>query len=317
MARRNADPTPIGHPIFAEPQPTADPTRFRVRRPSDDAAYQTIDELNAESRLAPLPFPSPRGGVEPVFTLADALGADGADIVERIAAAGQLVFHSVGDTGSVRGLQNQELVADKMLADFDEEAPETVPQFFFHLGDVIYNFGEAIHYYDQFYDPYHDYPAPIVAIAGNHDGMIAPGAQTPTLEAFLQNFCATEFEITPEAGGLSRTAQIQPGVFFTFEAPLLRILALYSNVLENPGVIASPEIGDAQLGACPDSCWREWWSEGWPAQLARASLPRLCAVQISAHSAFTLSKPRNRNCLNPLACLICPNTGSTTCFLSL
>jgi hypothetical protein len=54
-----------------------------------------------------------------------------------------------------------------------------------------------------------------------------------------------------------------------------------------------------------------------PAQLARASLPRLCAVQISAHSAFALSKPRNRNCLNPLAGLIGSNTGSTTCFLSL
>src|SRR5208282_6836607 len=75
----------------------------------------------------------------------------------------------------------------------------------------------------------------------------APGTQTPTLEAFLQNFCATEFEVTPEAGGLSRTAQIQPGVFFTFEAPFLRVIALYSNTLEDPGVIASPEIGDSQL----------------------------------------------------------------------
>ena len=36
-------------------------------------------------------------------------------------------------------------------------------------------------------------------------------------------------------------------MFFTFEAPLLRIIALYSNVLEDPGVIASPEIGHAQL----------------------------------------------------------------------
>jgi hypothetical protein len=107
MARQNADPTPIGHPIFAQPRPTADPTRFRIRRPSDDAAYRTIDQLNAESKLAPLPFPSPRGGAEPVFTLAEALGANGADIVKRIAAAGQLVFHSVGDTGSVRGPQNQ------------------------------------------------------------------------------------------------------------------------------------------------------------------------------------------------------------------
>jgi hypothetical protein len=76
MARRNADPTPIGHPIFAQPQPTADPTRFRIRRPSDDAAYRTIDQLNAESKLAPLPFPSPRGGVEPVFTLAESLSGN-------------------------------------------------------------------------------------------------------------------------------------------------------------------------------------------------------------------------------------------------
>ena len=60
-------------------------------------------------------------------------------------------------------------------------------------------------------------------------------------------FCATSFEVTPEAGGLSRTAQIQPGVFFTFEAPFVRILTLYSNTLEDPGVIADATIGDSQL----------------------------------------------------------------------
>ena len=32
---------------------------------------------------------------------------------------------------------------------------------------------------------------------------------------------------------------IQPGVYFTFEAPYVRILGLYSNVLEDPGVISS------------------------------------------------------------------------------
>ena len=31
---------------------------------------------------------------------------------------------------------------------------------------------------------------------------------------------------------------IQPGVYFTLEAPFVRILALYSNVLEDPGVIS-------------------------------------------------------------------------------
>ena len=37
-------------------------------------------------------------------------------------------------------------------------------------------------------------------------------------------------------------------------------------------------------------------------------------MQSIAHSPLTLFKPRRRNCLKPLACLICPNTGSTTCF---
>ena len=46
---------------------------------------------------------------------------------------------------------------------------------------------------------------------------------------------------------LSRTAQIQPGVFFTFEAPFLRIIVLYSNMLEDPGVIQNATIGDSQI----------------------------------------------------------------------
>ena len=53
--------------------------------------------------------------------------------------------------------------------------------------------------------------------------------------------------VLPEAGGLSRTAQIQPGVFFTFEAPFVRILVFYSNALEDPGVIANSTIGNSQL----------------------------------------------------------------------
>jgi hypothetical protein len=32
---------------------------------------------------------------------------------------------------------------------------------------------------------------------------------------------------------------IEPGVYFTFDAPFVRILGLYSNVLEDPGVISS------------------------------------------------------------------------------
>ena len=243
----NTGPTATDRPGFAQPQPTADPTKFEVKHPSDNPAYKRIDELNREHNLAAMPFPAPRGVPEPRLTLAAVLGDNEAALQRQIAAKGQIVFHATGDTGNTRGPESQNLVADKLVSDFNETDASDLPSFFFHLGDVIYSFGEAQYYYDQFYEPYRDYPAPILAIAGNHDGMVAPGTNATTLAAFLENFCATEFEVTPEAGGLSRTAQIQPGVFFTFEAPFLRILALYSNTLEDPGVIADDTIGASQL----------------------------------------------------------------------
>jgi hypothetical protein len=240
-------PHDIGHPVFAQPEPTADPTKFEVPHPSDSKVYKEIDQLNAEHKLFPLPFPPPRDLPEPRLALAQALGPDGARTVKTITDSGQIVFHAVGDSGNTRGPDPQNQVADKLVSDFSDAEAKERPQFFFHLGDVIYNFGEAQYYYDQFYDPYRDYPAPILALAGNHDGMVSPDSNVPTLRAWLENFCATEFEVMPEAGGLSRTAQIQPGVFFTFEAPFLRVLALYSGTLEDPGVIAGEQVGESQL----------------------------------------------------------------------
>jgi predicted phosphodiesterase len=83
-----------------------------------------------------------------------------------------------------------------------------VPRFFFHLGDIVYNFGEDNYYYDQFFDPFRDYDAPILAIPGNHDGEVYPGDPSGTLQAFLKVFCASRFQRLPEAGGLSRTSMI-------------------------------------------------------------------------------------------------------------
>lgn len=244
-------------PIFAQPSPTEDPTTFHIPHASDGQAYKVIDELNKEHKLRALPFPAPRGGVEPRLTLAQVLGdtagappavrATAQATVAAITAAGQIVFHSLGDCGSTRGPASQNLVVDKLLGDFKESDPREIPQFHFLLGDIVYSFGELQYYYDQFYEPYRDYPAPILAAAGNHDGMVSPLAGARSLEAYLRNFCADGFTVTPEAGGLSRTAQIQPGVFFTFEAPLVRIITLYSNTLEDPGVIADEVIGNSQL----------------------------------------------------------------------
>jgi hypothetical protein len=216
-------------PVFAQPTPSPDPTGFK-----DPVTDQSDQEL---ANLEPVPEPA-GGAVEPILTLAQVYGDAGDAKTAAIESAGQIVFHSVGDTGSVIGPETQSLVADKMVSDFDEEDPADEPSFFFHLGDVVYYFGEAAYYYDQFYEPYRSYPAPIVAIAGNHDGVVYASDPAPTLQAFLNNFCAPSPVVTADAGGLSRTAMIQPGVYFTFDAPFVRILGLYSNVLEDPGVIS-------------------------------------------------------------------------------
>jgi hypothetical protein len=220
---------PGDQPVFAQPKPSPDPTGFKD--PVTDTKLQAI--LNLE------PVPQPAGSaVEPVLTLAQVYGSAGTAKVAAIQKAGQIVFHSVGDTGSVVGPQTQSLVADKMVTDFDEANPADVPSFLFHLGDVVYYFGEATYYYDQFYTPYRDYPAPILAIPGNHDGIVYPKDPATTLDAFLKNFCTVTPEQSPDAGNLVRSTMIQPGVYFTLEAPFVRILGLYSNVLEDPGVIS-------------------------------------------------------------------------------
>ncbi len=229
---RPATPKPAANtaqPVFAQPQPSPDPSGFI--NPVTDQSLRELAALGA--------VPEPAGGaVEPILTLEQVYGSAGASKMQAIQNAGQIVFHSVGDTGSVAGPATQSLVADKMVTDFSEANAVDVPSFFFHLGDVVYYFGESTYYYDQFYEPYRNYPAPIIAIPGNHDGVVYSGDPEPTLNAFLQNFCTAAPAPAPDAGGLLRTTMIQPGVYFTLEAPFVRILGVYSNVLEDPGVIS-------------------------------------------------------------------------------
>lgn len=218
-----------GDPIFAQPTPSPDPTSFKD--PVTDSKLKDV------AGVLPVPQPA-NAAVEPVLTLAQIYGSQGATLTAKIQASGQIVFHSVGDTGSVQGPQTQSLVADKMVTDFTEDNPADVPSFFYHLGDVVYYFGESTYYYDQFFEPYRNYPAPILGVPGNHDGIIYPNDPEGTLAGYLTNFCSPQVGPSPDSGGLSRTTMIQPGVYYTFEAPFVRILGLYSNVLEDPGVIS-------------------------------------------------------------------------------
>jgi Calcineurin-like phosphoesterase/Iron/zinc purple acid phosphatase-like protein C len=220
-------------PQFGEVAITGDPTTFKVTHPSDFALYSTLDK----KRLVAIPAPRVPGKV--TMQLADAYGINGNAKISDIEAAGKIVFHAGGDTGPVKGPASLEQVVDKMSADFDEEDKKDAPSFFFHLGDVVYSFGEARYYYDQFYEPFRNYAAPIFAVPGNHDGMVYQNDTEAPLDAFLRNFVNNQLVVTPEAGGLRRTAMMQPGVYFALDAPFVTIIGLFSNVLEDPGVISS------------------------------------------------------------------------------
>ena len=237
-----------GGRLFADPAPGADETTFQVDNTS--AAYYASSYYKLhQDQLQPIPTPPPAAALE----LADVVTPA---FLAPFAQARRMVFHAVGDTGAslVREIASEASVADAMTADL---AAAGAPAFLFHLGDVIYNFGEAEYYYDQFYEPFRRYDRPIFAIAGNHDGVVQYGADpstplAPTLNAFLRNFCAAVPGPSPDSGGLVRTTMNQPGAYFTLDAPCVSIIGLYTNVLEGPGVISSqngayPALDDRQL----------------------------------------------------------------------
>lgn len=246
-----------GDRLYAEPKPSPDETSFQQDNVSDQY-YNSPYYVAHKNDLQVIPPPRPGSPLN----LADFIPVE---VATAITAAKKITFHTVGDTGAAKvnraqtaatAIADEAGVSDAMATDV-QTGGVNGPAFFFHLGDVIYNFGEAQYYYDQFYEPFRDYDRPIFGIAGNHDGMVfGPNSsvpQIPTLTAFLANFCAPKAGPSPDAGGLVRTLMTQPGVYFTLDAPFVSIIGLYSNVLDGPGVISSQSghyptlAGDVQL----------------------------------------------------------------------
>jgi hypothetical protein len=221
--------------LFGDPSPGPDETAFQVDNTSDEY-YNSPYYKQHQNDVEPVPMGPPAQPLD----LQDVLGAD---FLAPIVAAKRISFHTVGDTGasSTAAISNEALVADAMAADVNASAGEA-PAFCFHLGDVIYNFGEANYYYDQFYEPFRGYDRPIFAIPGNHDGAVTythggSRPDVPTLQAFISNFCTATPQKPQDAGGLARTTMTQPGVYFTLDAPMVSIVGIYTNVLEGPGVL--------------------------------------------------------------------------------
>jgi calcineurin-like phosphoesterase family protein len=217
---------------FGDPDLTPDNfSSFSKQEISADSAAKAIEQLE--------PIPPVRS-----TTPMDLAAVIGAQATQAIQASGKITFHTVGDTGGIHSPNFQFAVADAMADDTANGAC-----LWYHLGDVVYYFGQEQYYFEQFYDPYRDYNAPIFAIPGNHDGAVFTGESSNSLDAFVANFCASQPGRSLDSQGAVRTTMDQPGVYFTLNAPFVKLIGLYSNTSEGgtEGVISGPKVGDAQL----------------------------------------------------------------------
>lgn len=174
------------------------------------------------------PLPPPTGTPPYHLDLAALLPPDQIESMKK-----GFAFHVAGDTGGVKTPDPQKLVATRMAQDLQEGNPR--PAFFYHLGDVVYFYGETDQYYSQFYEAYSHYDAPIFAIPGNHDGDLSQAMEdndVPSLQAFVNNFCQRIPHHTREALDEMRTGMTQPNVYWTLKTPLVTIIGLYTNVPE-------------------------------------------------------------------------------------
>ena len=217
---------------FGDPTLTPDNfSSFSKQEVSADSAIRATAQLE--------PIPTPRS-TAPM----DLSAVIGAPATQKIQNAGKIVLHTAGDTGGILHPECQFAVADAMTDDTANGAC-----FFYHLGDIVYFFGQDQYYFEQFYDPYRNYNAPIFAIPGNHDGVVFKGESAKSLDAFVANFCTAQPENSQDGQGAARTTMDQPGGYFTLNAPFVKFIGLYSNTGEGgtQGVIAAPKIGTAQL----------------------------------------------------------------------
>ena len=181
---------------------------FKLNQPDDNYKFQPLPE----------PFGEYPYRLKPEISLPD---------------PHKMVFQVAGDTGGLKSPAFQKLIADEMGKQYDQaKNPADQPLFLYHVGDIVYHFGEADQYERQFFTPYKDYPSPIYAIAGNHDSDVNPNTKTPysSLYAFTSVFCGKTPRPVPFDTKLNRMSGIQPHVYWTLQTPLANIIGLHSNV---------------------------------------------------------------------------------------
>jgi len=214
--------------VFADFDPNDESGKYI---PDDDGdTYQTpfVQAISKGTTRGPVPTPRQN----PIMTLDSVVGANPPGYAST-GGAQSIAFDIIGDSGapSQQKLTAYEQKVGDLIA---KDAAHSQPAFLYHVGDVVYFYGEENYYYGQFYEPFRAYPAPIFAIPGNHDGATYT-PQMVSLDAFQEAFCAKTPGRWLGAGGILRSTMTQPGVYFTLDAPLVSIIGLYSNCGESLG----------------------------------------------------------------------------------
>lgn len=168
------------------------------------------------------PLPAPFG--EYPFRLKPAL---------ETAAPNRLIFQVAGDTGGLKSPAFQRLIAGQMAKQYtNPDHQDHKPSFLYHVGDIVYHFGESDQYEKQFFSPYANYPLPIFAIPGNHDSDVNPTAKTlySSLAPFTSVFCGKTPRPVPFGSNPSRKSGVQPHVYWTLQTDVANIIGLATNV---------------------------------------------------------------------------------------
>jgi calcineurin-like phosphoesterase family protein len=238
------------------PLPFANPQVRKTQNGQLSPAEQQFDAQFGNKHNEPVPIVKE----DPVWTLADVVGPERADAIEK---SGVLSFHTVGDTGFDsypfdkktgqtrwdainRSFQlAEENLVSALSGDVRTDSLIDGPAFLFHLGDVNYFDNTREGYNQQFYEPFAGYPNKIIAVPGNHDCEIKLSQQQFMLQAFLENFCQPDPGVPPSGRHSSPAREMvaQPGVFWRLDSKLVQIIGLCSNVGEEGGDISGPDVG--------------------------------------------------------------------------